>query len=218
MLENFVILEESKCIFKENYFGSPLLTKEALGVCGTISMMLDGSLKAQGAGEDQSSEAPDTHIFNVAGKKYCFSRLAHFQLLAQGASDDPDTLLTVRIERVKAIIHYFLGNLLDTERVNEDTITGLSYVIDGFLSGVTKNPILLLPDALPQECLAYATRTQLDRLLASLTNQEANIVGSVLLLGNAVLHTCLERDRVWMIALQLRCKPMNLTKVRVYPV
>ncbi len=61
-------------------------------------------------------------------------------------------------------------------------------------------------------------REQSDRVLASVTEQNANIFGSAIILGQSVLHARLPPTDARMVMWQLLCRPLGIAKVRCVPV
>jgi len=212
MLENFVILYKSECVFRQNYFGKALRVDQAMGLCSTMSMMLG---QTQPGEEEKDND--QMHVFSLHGQKYGYYQTSTLALLAQGIVDDPDTMLSARIEAVKDIIEYYLGNLLGTDHLTKNSIIALEYAIDGFLLGLTQS-LLGLAKGLNWEYLGPATRGQLGRLLSELLDKDDSIIGSALYLGGTMLHCCLDLHKARMIALQLAWRPLGMAKLRFYPV
>lgn len=212
MLENFFILYNNECAFRQNYSGDVLQVDQAMGLCSTMRMMLEQTKPGE-----EEKEKNQMHVYSLHGKKYGYFQTSTLAILAQGIADEPDSMLSTRIESVKDILEYYLGNLIGTDTITKHSMVALEYAIDGFLFGLTEG-LLGLVKGLNWEYLGPSTRGQLERLLSELLDKDDSIIGSALFLGGTMLHSCLNFEKARMIALQLAWRPLGMAKMRFYPV
>ncbi|SPQ93992.1 unnamed protein product (mitochondrion) [Plasmodiophora brassicae] len=235
MLDNFFVYHRTgKCLFSASYNGRPLGFEFMQGLkaaSSTLFSFTHRNKEAENArreaantnsepgqpGAAKSDAGHDENIVTelVLGDLYFqFYDMGTFLLIAQGARGVPPSSLRMAIDAVRDTIVFYIGKF---DSVSQDTtiFESIADIVRDVLK--RQNELALFVNGVPCIPLNSRATAVLDRLLSSL-EENHNVYGSALVIGDAVMHRRSDVHQTKMLLQHIAARPMNNSVIRCIPV